>query len=178
MPEGVPNHESHEMTPDELARRMSFFMTKPENTDTKAPLLLFLKANGLKAKAYRFTLTQEMLNRLYPDIQHSPELVQATNDHMLDKEVEVFLVNKDAENASEKSVLDQVVELVGAKTKPEDNLAGTLRKELHGETRTYPDPTGKDVLYFENGFHRPLNSAELVEQLDVFGLLEEAKSLT
>jgi len=166
-----------EISPEALAKRVSLLMTKPENTDTKAPLLLFLKANGLQAKTFHFTLNQKMLRRLYPDIQHSSELVLATNEHMLGKVVEVFLVTKDEGNTLQKSVLDQVVELVGTKTNPEDNKEGTLRKHLHGETKKYPDASGNDVLYFENGFHRPLTSKELVEQLNVFGLLDEAKSL-
>jgi hypothetical protein len=175
--EGSPQRQERQISPEGLSQKVSLFMTKPENTDTKAPLLLFLKANNLKAEVFRFILNQEMLDKLYPDIQSSPELVQATNDHMLGKKVEVFLVTKDADNTSEESVLDQVVELVGKKTRPEDNKDGTLRKHLHGETKTYPDKSGKDVLYSENGFHRPLTSKELVDQLEIFGLLEEAKGL-
>ncbi len=134
MEKYTPRNEQ-EILSEKLARKVSLLMTKPENTDTKAPLLLLLKGSGLDAKGFRFTLTENMLKELYPNVQHSPELIQATNDHMLGKEVEVFLVTKDIENISEKSVVDQVVELAGEKTRPEDNHKGTLRNQLHGETK-------------------------------------------
>ncbi len=54
---------------------------------------------------------------------------------MLGKEVEVFLVTKDEENTSEKSVLEEVVDLVGKKTKPEDNEEGTLKKTSFWKNR-------------------------------------------
>lgn len=177
MPEYQPQNHEREISPEELASNVSLFMTKPENTDTRAPLLLFLKANNLNAKPFRVVLSQEILNTIYRGIQNSPELMQATNDHLLGKESEIFLVTRDAGNDSGNSVLDQVVKLVGAKTNPEDNMGGTLRKHFHGETKIYSDSSGKDVLYFENGFHRPTTSRELVEQLNALGLLEEAKRL-
>jgi len=152
-------------------------MTKPENTDTPAPLLLFLKNNDLKAEVFRFTLTEDMLTKLYPDIQHSEDLIKATNDHMLGKEVEVFLVTKDEENTSEKSVLEEVVDLVGKKTKPEDNEEGTLRRHLSGKTESFVDKSGKVGWYAKNGFHRPLTPKELMEHLQIFNLLKEAEKL-
>lgn len=177
MSERSPQEPERDISPEELSAEVSLLMTKPENTDTKAPLLLFLKSNGLKAEVFRITLNQEMLGKLYPDIQNSPGLIQATNDHMLGREVEVFLVTKDATNDSKDSVLDQVVKLAGARTNPGDNENGTLRKHLSGGTSVYTNALGEDALYFKNGFHRPVKSQELVEQLDAIGLLEEAKRL-
>lgn len=176
MIEFLQNKQERIISPEELAQGVSVLMTKPENTDTKAPLLLFLKNNDIKAKVFRFTLDEEMLRKLYPGIQQRPELVKATNEHMAGKEVEVFLVSRDEGNTSEKSVLDQVAELVGVKTDPQANEGGTLRKSFPGR-RTYRDESGKPIRYFENGFHRPTTSVELVEQLDALGLLDEARRI-
>jgi nucleoside diphosphate kinase len=175
------NYESNkietEITTETLAQKVSLLMTKPENTDTEAPLLLFLKNNGLNAKAFRYTLSEEMLKALYPDIQNLPEVWQATKDHMLGKEVEVFLVTKDSENISDKNVVDQLVDLVGKETEPEKNEHGTLRKHLSGETKILHSETGKIINYFENGFHRPTNPEELFKNLEIFGLLDEVNKI-
>lgn len=175
--DSFPLRPEREITPDELAAKVSFFMTKPENTDTSVPLLLFLKSNGLQAKVFRVTLDQTLINKMYPGIQHLPEIVEATNNHLLGKESEVFLITKDKENVSNDSVLNQTVELVGSKLKPSDNKEGTLRRNFHGGVKQYANPSGEMVPYFENGFHRPITSQELVEQLEALGLLEEAKQL-
>jgi len=173
----IPPLKENDFSPEVLAKKVSLLMTKPENTDTKAPLLLFLKNNGLEGKAFRFTLNEEMLKGLYPNILDLPEIWQATKDHMLGKEVEVFLVTKDKDNFSEDGVVDELVELVGDKTIPEENLDGTLRKHMSGVVKTYPQASGKDILYYENGFHRPVNIKELINNLKVFGLTEEVKKL-
>ncbi len=157
-----------ETSPESLAKRVSVLMTKPENTDTEAPLLLFLKNNGLQAKTFRFTLTEEILLGIYPNIQDSPEIWQATKEHMLGQEVEVFLISKDSDNDSDKSVLEQVVDLVGLETNPEDNKEGTLRRHMSADS---------SAGYFKNGFHRPKTPEELVQNLEVFGLMEEAKEI-
>ena len=162
-----------EITPDELAKRVSFFMTKPENTDTNAPLLLFLKNKGLNAKVFRKVLDEGTISKLYTDINYA----KVTSDHMLGKEVEVFLVTKDDENTSSASVLNEVLELVGNKTKPEENSVGTLRKHFHGKTISFDTPSHKNLLYTENGFHKPSTSKELVDHLEILGLLDEAKRL-
>ncbi len=77
MKESLSNKKEREISPEELAQKVSMFMTKPENTDTPAPLLLFLKNNDLKAEVFRFTLTEDMLTKLYPDIQHSEDLIES-----------------------------------------------------------------------------------------------------
>jgi hypothetical protein len=158
-----------ETSSESLAKRVSLLMTKPENTDTEAPLLLFLKNNNLEAKTFRFTLTEEILLGLYPGIQDNPEMWQMTKDHMLGKEVEVFLVTRDSKNDSDKSVLEQVVNLVGSETNPEENKEGTLRRHMSADS-----PFAN---YFKNGFHRPKTPEELVKNLEVFGLMEEVNKI-
>ena len=142
----IPPLKEDDISPETLAQKVSLLMTKPENTDTKAPLLLFLKNNGLEGKAFRFTLTEVMLKGLYPDILDLPEIWQATKEHMMGKEVEVFLVTKDKDNFSEDRVVDELVELVGNKTAPEENPDGTLRKHMGGDIKTDRQTSGPAVL--------------------------------
>jgi len=174
------NQPESEITPEMLAEKVSLFMTKPENTDTKAPLLLFLKNNGLQAEVFRFTLNEDLLRKLYPKMETSyiPWVQEATKEYMLDKEVEVFLVTKDNSNDSNETVIQQLAKLVGEETVPDKNPDGTLRKHLSEGIKMHPDKeSGKDMRFFRNGFHRPITSEELMENLNAFGLLEEAKKL-
>ena len=65
----IPKTVESEITTEQiiaLSRKVTVLMTKPENTGTKAPLLLFLKNKGLNALKYRFTLDEDRLNSLYP----------------------------------------------------------------------------------------------------------------
>lgn len=161
------------ISPEELAQKVSMFLTKPENTDTPAPLLLFLKNRGLEAKVFRVKISKEMLSGLYP----YPEYEKVIDDHMLDKEAEVFLVTRDSENDSTDSVLNQLAEIIGRDRVPANNANGTLRKEFPGQTIDFVSPSGQNLSYSQNGFHRPVSPQELISHLKVLGLYEEAKKL-
>ena len=106
----VPNIVESEMTPEEviaLSKKVTVLMTKPENTDTEAPLLLFLKNKGLNAQTYRFILDENRLNNLYPDMKGWTDTIQiSTKQHLLNTEVEVFLVT--ADNELESDVREEV----------------------------------------------------------------------
>lgn len=174
MSESIPSPE-RQISPEALAEKVSLLMTKPEKTDTPAPLLLLLKNRGLDAKAFRFIIDEERLKGLYPDMSTWKEVIQrATREDMVGKEVEVFLVKKDAENNSEEGVVEQLYKLKGPEFAPANNPEDTLRRELAEGAKKYMDETGAEFLYHYNGFHSPKNSAELMANLNVFGLLDEA----
>ena len=165
----------------ELSKKVSLLITKPENTDTEVPLLLLLKNRHFNAKTYRKVLDENTLANLYPDMPNWPELVQkATKDHMLDKEVEVFLITYDGENPQieDFDVLNELIKLRGEKTKADANPSGTLRREFHGEDRVYRnDVDGSEIKYSQNGFHCPRNPEELIGNLNALGLMEDAIEL-
>jgi len=179
MGESIPQKPEEEISPEELSQKVSLLMTKPENTDTALPLLLMLKNKGLKAKSFRFILDEKTLNKLYPEMNEKyPEIIrEATIDYMLGKEVEVFLITKDEENDTAGNVLKKLVDLVGEKTIPEDNPHGTLRRHHSGGTKLYVSKSLGKAKFYENGFHRPLSTDELIGNLDAFGLLDEARKL-
>lgn len=184
--EQVPNTVESEMTPEQvlaLSKKATVLMTKPESTDTEAPLLLFLKNKGLNAKAYRFTLDEERLRNLYPDSVNWLKIIQeTTDDHLLNEEVEVFLITADNENTDFNviDVREEVLKLRGRERIAYKNLEGTLRKKFHGDTIHFygaeAGPTGK-VVYSKNGFHCSTTPEEVLSNLKTFGLLEEAKRL-
>lgn len=173
------NYMESDMTSEEaeaLSKKVSILMTKPENTDSEVPFLLLLKNKGFNAKPFKFTLSEDILKALYPDMNNWSKLIQkATEDHLLGKEVEVFLISSD--NDEERNVTEEIVELRGKERKPNDNPNGTLRKEFPGEKINLINDTGENVEYFKNGFHCPRNSDELISNLKVFGLLDEARNL-
>lgn len=179
MSEQPNNYTENEISLEEaeaLSKKVSLLMTKPENTDSEVPFLLLLKNKGFNAKPFKFTFNEEMLKALYPDMNNWSELVQkATENHLLGKEVEFFLISSD--NGEERNVTEEIVELRGKGLKPNDNPEGTLRKEFPGATLNYTDEVGKNVEYFENGFHCPRNAVELISNLKAFGLLGKAKEL-
>jgi hypothetical protein len=185
MNEQAPKLEAinAEMTTEQivaLSKKATILMTKPENTDTKAPILLFLKNKGLNAKTYRFTLDEERLASLYPDMKNWTEAIQMmTREHLLDKEVEVFLVTADNEN-QDIDVRNEVLNLRGLDRIADKNPEGTLRKEFPGNTvhffGTKAGPTGK-AIYSKNGFHCSTTPEEVLSNLKTFGLLDEAKKL-
>ncbi len=176
----VPNIVESEMTPEEviaLSKKVTVLMTKPENTDTEAPLLLFLKNKGLNAQTYRFILDENRLNNLYPDMKGWTDTIQiATKQHLLNTEVEVFLVT--ADNELESDVREEVLNLRGLKRNAEENISGTLRKDLNYSSVFYPNPHGGETIeYSRNGFHCSTTPEEVVSNLKTFGLLDEAKKL-
>lgn len=179
MKETIPNNTEAELTPEQieaLSKKVTILMTKPENTDSEVPFLLLLKNKGFNAKPFRFTFTKEMLSALYPEKGNWSELVQkATDEHLLGREVEVFLISSD--NNDERNVTEEIVKFRGGALKPDDNPRGTLRREFPGAKYNYPNNEEGSVEYFENGFHCPRNSTELISNLKAFGLLDEAKSL-
>jgi hypothetical protein len=179
MNEIIKNKVEKELTPEEeisLSKKVSFLMTKPENTDTEAPLLLILKNNGFNVKKFKTVIYESTLVGLYPDMKNWNELVQqATKDHMLGQEVEIFLVTSDED--IERNVTEELLKLRGLERESENNPSGTLRKELGGKKIEYSDDSGKKIEYFENGFHCPRDANELIDNLKAFGLLDEARSL-
>lgn len=176
--ESMPNAVEKEMTSEQivaLSKKATILMTKPENTDTEAPLLLFLKNRGLNAQTYKFILDEERLQSLYPDMKNWTEAIQImTKEHLLDKEVEVFLVTADSEN-QDIDVRNEVLNLRGLNRIADENPEGTLRKEFPGNTIHFfgvkAGPTGKAV-YSKNGFHCSTTPDEVVSNLKTFGLLD------
>ena len=180
----APKIVESEMTPEQilaLSRKVTVLMTKPENTDTKAPLLLFLKNKGLNARAYKFILDEERLASLYPDSVSWMEIIQeTTNEHLLGKEVEVFLVTADSENTDFNviDVREEVLKLRGLNRLAYENPKGTLRKEFPGNTvHIFGEKAGGHTIYSKNGFHCSTTPEEVVSNLKTFGLLAEAKKL-
>jgi hypothetical protein len=176
----IPKTVESEITTEQiiaLSRKVTVLMTKPENTGTKAPLLLFLKNKGLNALKYRFTLDEDRLNSLYPMMKDWIATVQmATEQHMEDKEVEVFLVT--SEDGECKDVREEVLKLRGLDRVASNNPVGTLRNELPGQTIFYAGTEADStVQYSRNGFHCSTTPEEVLSNLKTFGLLDEAKRL-
>ncbi len=181
MNERLDNNVENVMSAEEiekLAKKVSLLMTKPENTDTEVPILLLLKNKRLNAKSYKFSIGEDELNGIYPDMKTWPEEIQAaTKEHLLGREVEVFLVSSDNVDGADRNILNELVKLRGKEIIPNSNPRGTLRREFYGAELKYTSKDGKDVTYYENGFHCPQTPDELISNLKAFGLLEQAKGI-
>ncbi len=185
----APKTVESEMSPEQilaLSKKVTILMTKPENQDMEMLILTLLKHKGLKGVCHRFVLDENRLNNLYPDMKNWIEAVQImTKEHLLDKEVEVFLVTADNENTDINviDVREEVLKLRGLKRLADENPEGTLRREFHGNTIHFFGKAAEKaeksgyVEYSKNGFHCSTTPEEVLSNLKTFGLLEEAKKL-
>lgn len=165
-----------EISPEKLAENVSLLLIKPENSGKTILFPHILENYGLKTERHTTTLTKERIQKMYPDIDTWAEpLQQATYNHLLDKEVEIFLVTHDTTSPIAKgNLVEQVLQLRGPYTSPAKNPPGTLRGTFYGEQHTLPET---DITYWENGLHCPRDSQELINNLETFELLERAKEL-
>lgn len=160
-------------SPEELASKLSLILIKPENNEKTVLFPHILANHGLETEQYKVMITEDVLSGLYKGIESWPAWVQkATRDHLLGKELSVFLVKGNSD--FDGNVLDKVLQLVGTETSITTNDKNSMRAVFYGEKRTYSDEQNEPKDYWENGLHRPKNPDELIENLDALNLKNEA----
>lgn len=160
-----------EISPEKMAARVGLLMIKPENMDKSVLFPAILKNYGFKTKEHRFTLDQNMIEKLYPDIQSWNEVIrQATIEHLLNKEIIVLLVENDS-TRPDSNVTEELLRIRGDKTNPLQCNPASLRFVFGGKEIKLDEENS----YWQNGLHCPRNPEELINNLEAFDLLNVAK---
>jgi hypothetical protein len=160
-----------EISPERLASKVGLLMIKPEYMDKSVLFPAILKNYGFKTEVHRFTLDQNMIEKLYPDMQSWREdIKQATIEHLLNKEIIVLLVENDS-SKPDSNVTDKLLKIRGDKTNPLQCNPASLRFVFGGKEIKLDEENS----YWQNGLHCPRNPEELINNLEAFDLLNVAK---
>lgn len=174
MNESLPTFE---VTPESIAKNLSFVMLKPENMEKGSIFPAILKNYGLACERHHVILTHENLMKMYDGmVDWDENLKQVTLEHMAGETAEVLLVTSDGTQNID-NVTSKVLEIRGNKTNPNQNNPNSLRYVFRGDEIRYQNENGQESSYWENGIHCPRNSSELVKNLEIFNLLNRAKEL-
>ncbi len=178
--QNIETHNNPEIAPELISQHVSLVMIKPENMDRSVLFPHILKNYGFNTEVKRVKMTEEHIKGIYPEIDSwSPLIQQATRENLLDSEVDVILLSADESSIPHENILEEVAKLKGDKTDPFKCAPGTLRNVHYGDKLLYENKeTGETASYWENGIHCPVNTTELMSNLETFDLKEKAIEIT
>jgi hypothetical protein len=160
-----------EISPERIASKVGLLMIKPENMEKSLLFPAILKNYGFKTEKYCFTLDQNMIDKLYPDMQSWNEKIrQATVEHLLNKEIIVLLVENDG-SRPDANITEELFRIRGDKTNPLQCNPASLRFVFGGKEIKLDEENS----YWQNGLHCPRDPKELINNLEAFDLLNVAK---
>ncbi|MFA4818441.1 MAG: nucleoside-diphosphate kinase [Patescibacteria group bacterium] len=137
----------------------SVFIIKPDAMKRSRKVKNVLLRAGLKiVSSKKIRLTPKMIDRFYDNLRHKRSIRQATMDYLLNKTVEIGVVEG-------KSAILRLVAVCGQWTNPKKCEPNTIRALLGGKQGKR---INRSYTFWRNAIHRSRNKSEAKRDLKIF----------